>query len=81
MPVQVAISMCLEKIHKIVVGSLSSQCRSANSGLKTCLITKCIQFVFAFFPCHAIVSKGRTKGKEDSIRLPDEFQGLGIIPK
>jgi len=25
--------------------------------------------------------KGRTKAKEDSSRLPDQFQGLGKIPK
>lgn len=59
--VQVVISVFLEKILKFSVSSLSNQCRFENSGLKTCLSTKCISFVFRFFPCHAMVSEKENK--------------------
>lgn len=84
MLVQVVISMCLGKkiIKKINIGSLSSQCRSANSGLKTCLTTKYIYNLhLCFFHVMPQSQKGRMKAKKDSRRLPHASQGLGKIPK
>lgn len=42
MLVQVVISIFLEKIPEFSISALSNLCRFENSGLKTCLSTKCI---------------------------------------
>lgn len=63
MLVQVVISTLLEKILEIIISSLWNLYRFENSGFKTCLSTKCVSFVFTFFPFYAMVSEKDNKSQ------------------